>query len=476
MPRRLLICLVAALACLGAPAAATAAPGMEVGIADDRVLLDGTDAEVATAVAEWRALGVDVARIQARWVAHVPTPLARRAPADFVAADPSSPGYNWDRLDRAVAAVRGAGIRAMLVVTGSGPLWGTLDPSQGNPRVRPSPAAFAGFATAVARRYGALVDDYVLWNEPNHELWLQPQNVCTRGRCRPSAPHQYRALVRATGSAERMAGSAARTMIGALAPKGTSGRSRNARLRPLAFLRALGCVDGRYRRVRTGDCRGFRPAQGFGFAYHPHGITTAPPVPAAHPDEAQLGDLSKLVSAIDRVTRAGGLRSRAPGGRFPIVLDEHGYETNPPDRRRGVSSARQSTYLQQAAYLAWRHPRVRNLTNYVWQDEPMRADGAGWQSGLRTVAGRPKAALTSFKQPFWAERRDTRTVRLWGQVRPEGSFTVTLQKRSASGSWQTLTRSGTDPRGYFTAGVRTRSRGTYRFRWSGGISSTRTVR
>lgn len=475
MPRRLLP-LIAALLALVPATAAHAGPNLDVGIADDRVLLDGSDGEVQDAVDAWKLLGIDTVRIQARWVAHVPEPLARRRPAYFHPRDPLSRGYNWGRLDRAVSAVRGAGMKPMLTVTGSGPLWGTLSPSQGNPRFKPSPAAFADFATAVARRFGDRVDDYIIWNEPNHELWLQPQNTCTSPRrCTPYAPHLYRKIARAADPAIRAADPGARTMLGALAPKGTSGRSRNARLRPLVFLRAMGCVTERYRPTRSGPCRGFRPASGYGFAYHPHGITSSPASLADQADEAQLGDLRRLVSSIDRVTRAGGLRSRHPSSRFPLYLDEHGYETSPPDRSRGVSNATQSTYLQQAAYIAWQHDRVRNLTNYVWRDEPMRADGAGWQSGLLRHDGRAKGALATFPTPFWAVRRSRTAVRLWGQVRPGGTHTVTIQRRTSTGRWATLTRAGTDHRGVFRREIRTRAGGTYRFTWSGGRSSTRRI-
>ena len=44
-------------------------------------------------------------------------------------------------------------------------------------------------------------------------------------------------------------------------------------------------------------------------------------------------------------------------------------------------------------------PRVRNITQYQWRDEPVVARGggpreyAGWQSGLRYVNDRPKPAF-----------------------------------------------------------------------------------
>jgi hypothetical protein len=473
--------LVLALACgavLAAPAPATAAPTLDVGMADDRVLFQGDDLEALEAVTEWKSIGIDAVRVHARWVAHVKDPHSRRIPANTSWRDPDSPGYHWHRLDRAVGLVRGAGMKVVLTVTGSGPLWGTLDPSVGNPRPRPSPARFGQFAEAVARRYGDRVDEYVIWNEPNHELWLQPQSTCTGPRrCTPYAPHLYRKLVRAAEPAIRRADPGARVIMGSLAPRGTAGRARNAKLRPLVFLRALGCVDERGRRIRTGQCRGFQPARAYGFAYHPHGVTFTPAQRSRHPDEAQMGDLPRLVSALDAVTRSRGLRSTHPSGRFPLYLTEYGYETNPPDRGRGVSTARQSSYLQQARYMAWRHPRVRNLTQYAWKDEPMRADGAGWQSGLRFVDGRPKAALTGFRRPFWAARLSPGLVRVWGQVPVRGRQSeVRLDRRTATGRWTHVVTLRTDRRGFFRRDLRTRTGGTYRFRHEDAASSARTVR
>src|SRR6201999_1094930 len=77
------------------------------------------------------------------------------------------------------------------------------------------------------------------------------------------------------------------------------------------------------------------------------------------------------------------------------------------------------------AYRAWRAPRVRNLTQYVWRDERLGPGGAGWQSGLRFADDRPKPALRGFPQPFWADQTVARrAARLWGQGRPGGSAVV----------------------------------------------------
>src|SRR5262249_27119805 len=153
------------------------------------------------------------------------------------------------------------------------------------------------------------------------------------------------------------------------------------------------CVDRRARRDRSGPCRGFQPAAAEGIAYHPHGVRRAPDALATNPDDAGLADLPRLEGLIDAIQRAGGLRNtRGQSRRFDLWLTEYGYQTNPPDRFAGVRPEQQAKWLQQGAYMAWRDPRVRNLTQYVWRDERVGGGGAGWQSGLRFRDDRPKPA------------------------------------------------------------------------------------
>jgi hypothetical protein len=260
-------------------------------------------------------------------------------------------------------------------------------------------------------------------------------------------------------------------LLGALAPAGQNPRRRNAIMRPLTFLRALGCVNRRARRDRSGVCRGFRPAAAEGIAYHPHGVRRAPDVPDPQPDEAGLADLARLEGLIDAIQRAGGLRNTlGRTRRFDLFFTEYGYQTNPPDRFIGVRLALQAKWLQQGAYLAWRDPRVRGLTQYVWRDEPVGVNGARWQSGLVFRDGRGKPALRSFPHPFWADQTVARrTARLWGQVRPGGSHVVSVQRSTpGSGRWTTIRRLRTDGRGFFALRVAVTRRVDYRFTWDPG--------
>ena len=452
------------------PGPAAAAPGPAVGIADDAALQYEPDAaRAARTVAAWAASGADTVRIVAEWQKVSPAVTEPRAPEGFDPADPGDPRYGWARLDRAVALARGAGLRIVLVVTGPGPLWSVRDPSAGSPRRFPRPELFGRFARAVAARYGPAVDRYVVWNEPNVPLWLQPQSACPPSPCSPVAPHLYRELYRAADAAIRGADPRASVWFGALAARGHRALSRNAQTRPLAFLRALACRDARLQRVRTGACRDFRPLRSDGLAHHAHGGDLAPDEPGGEPDEAGLGDLPHLERLLDALQRLGGLRRRAGSlVPFPIHITELGWETDPPDRRRGIPLAVQARHLQQAAYLAWRDPRVRTLLHYEWRDEPLGRGApaapaySAWQSGLRFADDRPKPALAAFPQPFWAD-----AGRFWGQVRPGGAHAVSLQGRSGPGRpWTPLARTVTDARGYWTLLRAVRRTAQYRFAWA----------
>ena len=235
--------LLLALAALTGTAAPASARSLQVGVDDDGVLLGGGDT-ADDAVSAWQKLGVDTVRLQVSWSRVVPDPGSDTPPPGFVAADPDSPGYHWGIIDAAVDRLAAAGIEPILMLDGPPPLWASGNPSLGNPRYRPSAPAFGAFAAAAAQRYGTRADHYILWNEPNLPLWIQPQANCGRKRCSPASADTYRAMVNAGYQAIHGVDPAATVLIGALAPAGGDLKSRNANTRPLTFLRALGCLDG----------------------------------------------------------------------------------------------------------------------------------------------------------------------------------------------------------------------------------------
>jgi hypothetical protein len=465
--------LTAALAvALLLPAAAQASSSMETGIADDAALLnEPNDARAAAAVAAWAALGIDDVRIFVQWQAIAPANAEVKAPDGFDSANPDSPGYNWSRVDRAVNLVSAAGMRPLLVVTGPGPLWASQVPARHNVRYKPRPDLFGQFARAAALRYAQAVDRWVIWNEANLPLWLQPQNTCTGGHCTPYAPHLYRQLTRAAYPAIKAVDPTSTVLFGALAPRGERPTGTNHKTRPLAFIRSMGCVKTTLKRDRSGPCKSFKPLTGDGFAYHPHAVFRAPDEQQPNLDEASIADLPRLERTLDGTQRAGGLKKRG-GGKFSLYFTEWGYQTDPPDPLDGVSLAKQSRWLQQGTYVGYKDPRVKLLTQYEWRDEKVgrgtkATKYSGWQSGLRFASDKAKPSLKSFANPFFiSQRPGSRTARLWGQVRPGDTHRVTVQRRKRGAQrWTRVRTLSTNGSGYWKLTQKVNTTTDYRFRW-----------
>jgi hypothetical protein len=397
-----------------------------------------------------------------------PSPNGRSS-ASTDGADPASPGYNWFYVDNAIARVRNAGMTVTLTVTGPGPVWTSSAPKKRKGAYKPRPGAYRSFATAVAKHYAARVDRYILWNEPNISAWLSPQASCKKGRCTPVAPHLYRSLVLAAYPAIKANDAGAQVIIGALSPRGQRLRRANTVMRPLLFLRRLGCRSDGFRRIRSGACRRFKRVTGDGFAIHPYSGRLAPQRSHPNRDDVALASVRRLTRTLDRLQGVAALKPTTR--RFGVYVDEYAYQTNPPDRAGGVAPFKQDRWLQEAAYIAWRNSRIRLFSQYLWRDEPRSRGGyGGWQSGLRTAGGRAKPALKHFDTPF---ELDAARNRLWGQVRPGGRHTVIVQHRPhKSGGWRTLATVRTDARGYWSIARKLRAGTAYRFRVGATISAS----
>src|SRR5205809_363411 len=98
----------------------------------------------------------------------------------------------------------------------------------------------------------------------------RPQADPNRTPCTPVPPDAYRFLARDAYPAIHAADGDAKVLLGALAPRGSNLRSRNANMRPLQFLRALGCVDDQLHALHTPSCAHFQPVLADGIAYHAH--------------------------------------------------------------------------------------------------------------------------------------------------------------------------------------------------------------
>jgi O-antigen ligase len=108
--------------------------------------------------------------------------------------------FNWSQSDRLITAISDAGLDPVVLLDG--------DPA--NSFAPPDdPAQFAAWAGAFARRYGDLVDFYIIWDEPN--LAAHWGNV-------PVNPDEYAALLSATAQAIDSADATASIVAAPLAP------------------------------------------------------------------------------------------------------------------------------------------------------------------------------------------------------------------------------------------------------------------
>ncbi|HVE66988.1 MAG TPA: hypothetical protein VNB64_00240, partial [Solirubrobacteraceae bacterium] len=405
--------LALAAACASLVAAAPPAHAVETLMQDDALVLGGrSEAAVAEAVAQMRALGVDRLRVTASWRSLAPERDSTRRPPGLDATAPAAnDGPALAALDRAVRVASAHGLRLLVDLAFGAPLWAT--PSRtGDVSVdsvtRPDPAEFAAFARAVARRYSGAytpagaqaplprVDAFELWNEPNVLVFAQP---LVAGRT-PVVADWYRRLVAAAYPAIKSLRPDATVLIGSTAPNAFNSEGRPGSVAPLAFVRRLACVDESLRPVRDGECASFEPVPGDGFSHHPYALGLPPGTAGRDPDTVRIGDLARLRWLLRTLVARGRL---APGVER-IWLTEFGYETNYPVRTKPWTLEQQARLLALGEYLARSVPGVRTFAQFLLRDVQTQAAvtaleaGNGrrivgsWQSGLFFEDGAPKPA------------------------------------------------------------------------------------
>ncbi len=494
---------------------------LESMLQDDRELIYSRPPTVTRTLDELRSLGVDRLRLTILWAAIAPDAQSTSRPVGFDAADPAAyPTGAWAPYDRVLRLARARGIGVDFDLTAPGPRWamgsGAPVATEAN-HYEPSAAAFGQFVRAVGTRYSGTyrppgaraalprVGYWSIWNEPNQPGWLAPQTVTVDGRPSIVSARLDRELIDAGFAALRSTGHGGDTiLIGELAPEGDERPGVSRPVAPLPFLRALYCVDGAYQPLTGSAARaaacpaGGSPAafaaahpglfSATGFAHHPYSFFVAPSTSMSDQNFAPLADLSRLEQALDQVFAAYSVSRQ-----LPIYLTEYGYETNPPNPYRGVPPAVQAAYLDEGAYLAWRDPRVRSLSQFLLRDSPPdRAYPRGsvrywstFQTGLEYADGAPKPALHGYRVAIFVPV-DTfargGAVSVWGMLRAAPNDTVQqaeVQWRppGRGAAYRTLaTVQSTDPTGTFTAQVRPPGTGVLRLAWTaprGGVDYSR---
>jgi hypothetical protein len=444
---RILIALTACLAVLLPAASASANSRQFTTVEAPHELLNGAP---GPALDEIQSLGATAIRIQLSWASVAPNAGSSHAPS-FNATDSNAyPAGAWAPYDAAIVGARTRGIRVLITLTGPAPRWATR---KHDGLTSPSATAFGKFATAVGRRYRALVSWWGIWNEPNLGKLLKPIAGLKSATV-------YRNLYLKAYSGLRTAGVRGPILLGELAPRGNSLRNIGT-IAPLRFLRAVLCLDSHYRKSRR--C-GTVPTQGL--AIHPYTTAFGPRFVSSNPDDVTIATLSRLTSVLDRAAHA-----RALPRRLPVYITEFGVQSF-PDHISGVSLDKQSDFRSLGEYMAYRNARVASFSQYLLRDDPTLAGATGrFESGLflfKNDASKP--ALYSFRLPLVVitHGRSSRAA-LWGFVRPAHghSGTVTIQYQDRHRPWKTLGRQRYGRSGYWTRHVTQRSGRAWRVVWTG---------
>jgi hypothetical protein len=502
-----LACAMAA-ALAAVPAGAVAAPYMVSVMQDDNQLVYGNLAQRRNALNRMQGMGVEAVRVTLLWKAIAPGAESRRKPRGFNGANPRDyPRHLWDPYDSLVVEAAARGIEVNFNPTGIGPRWAHKRTRVKAARrsYKPDPGQFRKFVRAAGRRYSGSYRDensgrqrlprvswWAIWNEPNQPGWLTPQSESKPGvGMIAMAPHIYRELVVAGAKALLSTGHGDDLLlIGELAPLGSARKPDGVvpSLRPGLFLPEMFCLNRRYRpfKGRAAEARGcdhvdrlgvLERFPRLGLGHHPYTRKRSPRKRERHRDIMNIGNVGALVRSLDRIAKRTGLLPP----QTPIFFTEFGYQTLPPDPFRGVSLEDQAEYINDADFIAWRHPRVFSQAQFQLYDVPPRTEfprdtppyWATYQSGLFTALpdGTAKPAVNAYKFPLVVRRRGG-TARIWGQVRfaPNGAtYPVALQERARGSS--TWVQSGglvqvTHSQGYFRARRPARRGSRWRAVWS----------
>ena len=440
MPRftiPVLATLCAAVA-LFAPAHAIASSSQYTIFEAPTEMASGDDALRQRTLDQIAGLGVKNIRVLLYWNSVVRSHNSKRKPASFAERDPNSSGYNFSRYDAILKEASDRGINVMLTLTGPVPRWATA--TRTGHTFKPSRTSFERFVEAVGKRYGAQVSTWSIWNEPNHPQFLTPQFV--KGRA--YAPLIYRSLYQAALQGLGASGNGSDTVLaGETAPRGTP-----RVVPPVTFVRDF----FRGKRLKIS-----------GWAHHPYTTKAGPFFKPSSRDDVTIGVLSRLTRALDRYSHHKHL---------PVYLTEFGIQSK-PDPFVGVSPLRQAEYRSISERIAYRNPRVRAFSQYLMRDDKPRKGPAivrysGFESGLRYANGRQKPSYAGFRLALVADHTSSRSVNLWGLVRPAGGATsVTIQYRDRTHTtWTQLKALNTDPRGYFKLTTRFGSTRVFRVLWT----------
>jgi hypothetical protein len=344
------VCLLA----LAVVPRAHAAKGMEVALEDDPVFVNQYYYDRERALQQAQQLGVSRIRVNLGWAPSLKGQANLRFP-------PPAPRYDFSQIDGIIDAAARYGIRVQLTLTGPAPAFATSNRRVGPQD--PSGKYFGKFVSVVASHFRGRVDRYSIWNEPNYRGWISPLR---------DEPRVYRDLYINGYKAIKSADPRAQVLMGETVPYSIPRLAQS----PIAFLRAVLCVDGSYHRVR--GCKGPKTLRADGYAHHPYEFKHPPNYRYPGADNATLGTLKNLTHALDRLKSAGVLKPNH-GSHMPVYLTEYGYFAS---GKRRIPEAKHAAWLRQAFVMAQRQPRVKEMLQYLLIQPPQRFRGAFFDTSI----------------------------------------------------------------------------------------------
>lgn len=498
------LALATAVGVAGPAAASRTQPTM---LQDDAQLVSGSQQQRDQRLDEFKALGVEIVKVRLSWRGVAPAGSSKTKPSGFDGSDPSKyPNGAFDPYDAIVRGANARGMQVMFQLGGSAPEWAT--PGKRDSAVyKPSATEFRAFVKAVGTRYSGTyggsgaapgggtglpvplptdaagqatqataplprVTLFSVWNEPNLKSWLAPQYV----KGTPYAPVIYRKLMYAAADGLGQSGHGSdQLLLGELLPFARSGRTGGSKIRPLAFLREMACVNSHFRPYRgkaakKRGCKGkFRKVPGTGLAFHPYTLAGGPRIKTPNRDDASISTLGRVTHTTDKLYSKRRFAKR----RMPLWITEFGFQSAPPDRY-ATPIKRVPGFMAQSERIAYRNGRVASYSQYPLLDDPGLG---GFQSGLRFKDGRAKPGVYfGFRHTIFVRRISGSRVEVFGTERAATSGKVSIDaRRGKKGKWKTVATASVNKLGYFDRGLKLSSAGSRQYRYRFGNVKSRTA-
>jgi len=147
-----------------------------------------------------------------------------------------------------------------------------------------------------------------------------------------------------------------------------------------------------------------------------------------------------------------------------VYVTEFGFQSNPPDRERGLGLTAHARALNESDRLFALDNRVRSVAQFELYDAGEPEEQDIFNTGLRFISGGLKPAWRAFRMPLVVTRISSDKVEVWGHVRPaRGRARPSIFAASRGRRFSRVRRVTTNSSGIFRVVVR--RRGASRLRW-----------